>query len=1244
MKGKRIVALISVATMLLACMLPANLVSAAEESAAYEIFASEAETLSGTGYKTEKGTDASGAAYTVSTANGAELYCDFTKSSAVDNTDWYFWVRAFTRTHGNKLTLEAGNRSFDVGKIYTNTWKWYKVKFGKITSQNCTLTLTSNRKGIYIDRIVATNNPDFLCSGKFDNTSGTDGSSVAYFPANVKAAKKNYPAIRESEQGGSWFAEAEEGKLGANMAIVEDETASGEKYAHAESGLCTDPAQLAEPSLAFSFTVKEKGQYFVWARYFTPEANQKSSWISIDGKDYVRLETTVTPKWTWKKNNTVYLDEGLHTLEVKYRQDHHRLDCFIITKDGYTPKNLGSLPGEEDRPYALPYAERVRPRVYVNDEEVLTNTLGYMENDRHIVPVRNMCDKLGISYYVENDESIVLHKGREYVKLICGKEYMIHNGKSVALPAKVARERNEVMVDFASIAKIFNINYTIDESNQIYVIHNADAEVTWEQCLRTKGFESNALSLWGDYTYKCKNDFDSVTAWYMEKGTNLWKRAHNPVYFDGALHGGLEDLSERRNYMIKLSFVYGNKVKNVYGAMTTIKLELEYPTAADVVTHSKPGEIALVPTYENIGVYCDYEEDIDGAESDVFYREKGSTEWIQAYDLFADKRLNQFRGSIVGLTPGKNYEVKLSVKGKKNADYIAETTMWSDEVPIAKEYKLNELYDKNDMEGCLSIQYLKGSPDGWIKIKGTDGDNLIEASKNVNEAVWLSNCEYVILEDLIVKGGYKHGIRITNSSENIRITNCDISEYGIPTVLHPDSKMYCDYTGSEHTPNQNSGVRIEDVGCITVEKCYIHDPSTQTNSWAYGHPAGANAVSQRAKERVIIRNNDFIGSEYWRWNDVVEAFYNDERTGGPAKDCDIYGNVMITGQDDSIEIEGGEQNTRVYNNLMGASLCGISSLPMTIGPAYIFRNVWHTQGTENNGTGAVSKAGGGNYKVQTNPLDPDGMWGGCLYYFNNTMYTKGNGLGIIYTYNHMDTENQGLFKAPYITRNNIIATSVDQISLASHYDPTLVDFDYDLLVKMDTDKESTTNTYDAETQEKHKVVADPKFTNIKDGIWTLSAESPAIDKGEDLYEFTKGFGGSAPDIGAMEYGADPIFPVRDVNVKADKWFVTLTPENLNTTIELSLINDGEPQKVKLLETEFDKNWLKVTDENGNTEFTISKDKPVKINVSADPETLYKYGQMYKKARVGLVFKMENGHSIPVQIDFVADGYNPYRTH
>ena len=51
--------------------------------------------------------------------------------------------------------------------------------------------------------------------------------------------------------------------------------------------------------------------------------------------------------------------------------------------------------------------------------------------------------------------------------------------------------------------------------------------------------------------------------------------------------------------------------------------------------------------------------------------------------------------------------------------------MWEDNPPIAKEYKLSELYDPNKYDGALDLQYLQGDENGWIKIKGEDGDNTI---------------------------------------------------------------------------------------------------------------------------------------------------------------------------------------------------------------------------------------------------------------------------------------------------------------------------------------------------------------------------------------------------------------------------------------------------------------------------------------------------------------------------------------
>ena len=75
-----------------------------------------------------------------------------------------------------------------------------------------------------------------------------------------------------------------------------------------------------------------------------------------------------------------------------------------------------------------------------------------------------------------------------------------------------------------------------------------------------------------------------------------------------------------------------------------------------------------VPTYECMGLYWNPAE--AGAENEcaVHYRPKGEEYWRQGYPLSFNDQLDEntrggkYRGSLVGLTSGTEYEIRLSLE------------------------------------------------------------------------------------------------------------------------------------------------------------------------------------------------------------------------------------------------------------------------------------------------------------------------------------------------------------------------------------------------------------------------------------------------------------------------------------------------------------------------------------------------------------------------------------------------------
>src|SRR5262249_46234691 len=84
-----------------------------------------------------------------------------------------------------------------------------------------------------------------------------------------------------------------------------------------------------------------------------------------------------------------------------------------------------------------------------------------------------------------------------------------------------------------------------------------------------------------------------------------------------------------------------------------------------------PGNVLLTSTFEAISVRAQFSGDSNGnATATITYRPSGTTTWRNAYATFIDRRMtsggvtnpyaNEARGSIVGLSANKTYEVQVT--------------------------------------------------------------------------------------------------------------------------------------------------------------------------------------------------------------------------------------------------------------------------------------------------------------------------------------------------------------------------------------------------------------------------------------------------------------------------------------------------------------------------------------------------------------------------------------------------------
>ena len=138
--------------------------------------------------------------------------------------------------------------------------------------------------------------------------------------------------------------ESECGDVGSIFNEVADANASGGSYVTVQSGnnSLSNASTNSADQLIYTFTVSESGSYALWARVITPNPNDDSFWIQMDGGAWF-MWNNIGPfsAWAWAQANSYSLTAGTHTLKIAYREDGALLDKLYITKNGDTPTGAG---------------------------------------------------------------------------------------------------------------------------------------------------------------------------------------------------------------------------------------------------------------------------------------------------------------------------------------------------------------------------------------------------------------------------------------------------------------------------------------------------------------------------------------------------------------------------------------------------------------------------------------------------------------------------------------------------------------------------------------------------------------------------------------------------------------------------------------------------------------------------------------------------------------------------------------
>ena len=509
-----------------------------------------------------------------------------------------------------------------------------------------------------------------------------------------------------------------------------------------------------------------------------------------------------------------------------------------------------------------------------------------------------------------------------------------------------------------------------------------------------------------------------------------------------------------------------------------------------------------VSTFHCLSLYWSPEGGEAGKKVLVKFRETGGTA-EQTWRNGLPMRYNpvktpeckgDYRGSIVNLRPGTAYEIALTLEGTGIHTSLKAAT-WNEKFPVASTVKCQS--------GAATLMVKQsGTPEGYVLY---DGTGCVIDCANKSELGISVDASYVILRGFTIRNVQKHGIRLMNG-HHIVIEDCDVSKWGSEEERgFGFEQQACVFSNKK------------DLRAIVIQRCKFHHPSWNTNSWAEDHfkdrpsrhPDGPQTiVFWECDGNHVIRYNECWSDKDHYYNDIIGGGKNGSYRGFPGADSDIYGNYLANCWDDGIEVEGGGQNIRIWNNYLENTMMSIANAACSIGPLYIWRNL---AGRSYSPPGSEWNLTHGNF-LKMGYADSENWMTGHMYIFNNTLLQPQdqgpNGLGgDSKTIKHCVSRNNILHVRPGDTHS----ISTDKKSIDN-------DFDYDLL---------SAARYPA-GHEKHGIKGAPHYVpsagfsfDTKTCNFQLAPDSPGFQKAEVISNFCEASNG-APDMGAHQSGTPPM--------------------------------------------------------------------------------------------------------------------------
>jgi hypothetical protein len=605
--------------------------------------------------------------------------------------------------------------------------------------------------------------------------------------------------------------------------------------------------------------------------------------------------------------------------------------------------------------------------------------------------------------------------------------------------------------------------------------------------------------------------------------------------------------------------------------------------------------LELTPTYESVGIILQLAAGSSVADplAAVAWRLVGEGTWSPGHPLVYDGRdaltqrittinsnpyRDQFRGSLVGLAAGTDYEVRVNAEGRTYYNHVStwpETDTITDvgtrgrelfvggqsgrdsgdgsrEAPWSTIQRAADVARAGDTVTVAPGTYAEsvtitrsGSPLQYVTFRSSDPREarLVlpdGAGQSDDQQIgFLVDAGYVRIIGFAIEG-MNSGIMISGSSHDVIVENNHVSDFWADGDVEG-----CFGSGGDAgaCTRDGYGIRIggrsDDVGLrapgsgdapvrsITVQDNEIEATRRQNDDH------GTLTITQGGQGNNVIRRNVMRfayrgdGLEGENCISHVEGSSIDESV----NDTDVNDNRCVGATDDAFEFNSANLNLRVWGNVAFASNAAISVAANGVGPSYFFRNLFYAP------TASWTACAG----ITTGASST-----GYAFFYHNTMHYPercdvpvGEG-AISHGVQGLGVTNRGetRYATNQVYRNNLFAVAGRLFELSADGQGQTLTFDADYNTYFDYDdgvwgkRGASWGSFDeyqahSLTNDQHSSNAEPLWRDAMNADlagrdYRLVAGSAGVDAGTEIPGFNDTSSrwpgqDSAPDAGAFEY-------------------------------------------------------------------------------------------------------------------------------